>query len=182
MWYLSWKYTTFEHICHRSKCIIILFILRINTIFVCKFNMDKYDKCHIWITFTQHSSRIKSNFSPSAGLRRVSCTLANVFNCFTWEFRILPDKMRPFLVFTLSICVEICCGRYFNRRVFEYKPGVPMRDFALSDEECEDDPNYERGCRRKTKSFCWDHPDFSFIHCRKSCELCPLSWRFFAAS
>ena len=69
MWYLSWVYT-FGRICHRSKCIIILFILRINTIFVCKFNMDKYDKCHIWITFTQHSSRIKSNFSPSAPRRR----------------------------------------------------------------------------------------------------------------
>ena len=65
MWYLSWVYTTFGRICHWSKCIIILFILRINTIFVCKLNMDKYDKCHIWITFTQHSSRIKSNFSPS---------------------------------------------------------------------------------------------------------------------
>ena len=53
--------------------------------------------------------------------------LANVFKFHVKEFRILTDKMRAFLVFTLSICVEVCCGRYFNRRVFEYKPGKLQR-------------------------------------------------------
>ena len=87
MWYLSCICTTFVCICHQSKCIIILFILRINTIFVLQLNMDKYDKCHIWITFTQHSSWIKSNFSPSE-----SCPLA--FNGIISTLRTLRKSFK----------------------------------------------------------------------------------------
>ena len=64
MWYLSCICTTFVCICHQRKYIIILSILKINTIFVWQLNMDKHDKCHIWITFTQHSSWINLIFRP----------------------------------------------------------------------------------------------------------------------
>jgi len=53
-----------------------------------------------------------------------SCAIANVYlQLYLKEFRTLLDKMRAFLALTLSVCVQICCGRDFNRRVFEDKHG-----------------------------------------------------------
>ena len=85
-------------ICHWSKCIIILFILRINTIFVSQLNMDKHDKCHIWIIFTQHSSRIKSNFSPSVCLAHFSSLPEGPY---------LVRVAHFYMAFTSAYCVSV---------------------------------------------------------------------------
>jgi len=50
-----------------------------------------------------------------------------------------------------------------------------MRDFALLDEVCEDDPSYADACPEKAaiENYCKDQKDFMKKNCPKSCGFCP---------